>query len=146
MRYTRAVRFLDTNILLYSISGNPEEGPKARVAAEILDSPDLALSTQVLQEFIVHATRRTRADRIEIADALALVETWLRFPIQETSVDVVRNAVHAASRWNISYWDAAIIEAARLLGCHRVLSEDLNAGQDYAGIVVTNPFSDDALS
>jgi len=35
----------------------------------------------------------------------------------------------------------AIIEAARLLGCDTILTEDLAAGQDYDGIVVTNPFS-----
>jgi hypothetical protein len=40
------------------------------------------------------------------------------------------------------YWDAAIIEAARAAGCHHeVLSEDLNAGQDYGGIQGVNPFA-----
>jgi DNA-binding transcriptional MerR regulator len=40
----------------------------------------------------------------------------------------------------LSYWDAAIIEAARALGCTHVLSEDLSDGQDYGGVRVTNPF------
>jgi predicted nucleic acid-binding protein len=43
-------------------------------------------------------------------------------------------------RFQISYWDAAIVEAARTLGCPHVLSEDLNDGQDYAGVQVVNPF------
>jgi predicted nucleic acid-binding protein len=43
---------------------------------------------------------------------------------------------------DISYWDAAILEAARALGCDAVLSEDLNDGRDYAGVRVDNPFSD----
>jgi hypothetical protein len=36
---------------------------------------------------------------------------------------------------------AAIIEAARSIGCGEVLSEDLGDGQDYAGVRVSNPFS-----
>ncbi len=45
-------------------------------------------------------------------------------------------------RFGISYWDAAIFEAARARGCEVVLSEDLGDGQDYAGVRVENPFSD----
>jgi predicted nucleic acid-binding protein len=40
-----------------------------------------------------------------------------------------------------SRWDAAILEAARSLGCDVVLSEDLSAGQDYAGVRVEDPFA-----
>ena len=40
----------------------------------------------------------------------------------------------------ISYWDAAILEAARALGCDVVLSEDLSDDEDYAGVRVENPF------
>lgn len=43
-------------------------------------------------------------------------------------------------RFGISYWDATIVEAARVAGCNRILSEDLNDGQDYNGIRVENPF------
>ena len=49
-------------------------------------------------------------------------------------------ALDARQRFQLSYWDAAIIETARVMGCAQVLSEDLNDGQDYAGIQVTNPF------
>jgi predicted nucleic acid-binding protein len=49
-------------------------------------------------------------------------------------------ALDARQRFQLSYWDAAIIEAARAMGCTQVLSEDLNDGQDYGGVQVTNPF------
>jgi predicted nucleic acid-binding protein len=49
-------------------------------------------------------------------------------------------ALEARERFQLSYWDAAIIEAARALGCAQVLSEDLNDSQDYAGVRVVNPF------
>ena len=54
--------------------------------------------------------------------------------------------MHAAlvtrDRFQISYWDAAILEAARALGCEIVLSEDLSGTVDCAGVRVENPFSD----
>jgi predicted nucleic acid-binding protein len=49
-------------------------------------------------------------------------------------------ALSARQRFRLSYWDAAIIEASRAMGCTDVLSEDLNDGQDYDGVRVTNPF------
>ena len=49
-------------------------------------------------------------------------------------------SLRTANRFRISLWDAAVIEAARAMGCRVVLSEDLNAGQDYDGVVVQNPF------
>lgn len=56
------------------------------------------------------------------------------------TVPVLQAALAAKARWQLSYWDAAIVEAARASGCDEVLSEDLNHGQDYAGVRVTNPF------
>jgi predicted nucleic acid-binding protein len=135
------VRLLDSNILLYSISGAPQDAEKAAIAAALLQATDLALSVQVLQEFYVQATRATRPNRIPHDKAQAFVEAWLRFPIQEMTVDIVRAAIESSIRFRISYWDAAIIEAAVALGCKEVLSEDLNPGQSYGGIRVVNPFA-----
>jgi predicted nucleic acid-binding protein len=69
-----------------------------------------------------------------------LIESFLRFPVQENTVSTSRAALGTRQRFRISYWDAAIIEAARACGCQEVLSEELNDGQDYDGIVVTDPF------
>jgi predicted nucleic acid-binding protein len=44
------------------------------------------------------------------------------------------------ARFGISYWDAAILEASRALGCSTVLSEDLADETDYDGVRVENPF------
>jgi len=134
------VRFVDTNVLLYALSREPGEQGKAEQANDILASRDLALSVQVLQEFYVQATRDSRSDPLSHQQAAGLVESFLRFPVQESSVDVMRAALAARERFGVSYWDAAILEAARALGCEVVLSEDLNDGQDYAGVRVENPF------
>ncbi len=54
---------------------------------------------------------------------------------------VMLAALATRQRFGISYWDAAILEAARAIGCRTVLSEDLADGADYAGVRVENPFS-----
>jgi predicted nucleic acid-binding protein len=137
------VRFADTNILLYAISRDPDEQAKAACARELLAARDIGLSVQVLQEFYVQATRESRTDRLTHEQATALVESFLRFPVQETTVGVMLAAIATRQRFDISYWDAAILEAARALDCQIVLSEDLNDGQDYAGVQVQNPFDRD---
>ncbi len=134
------MRFVDTNILLYAISRDEGEVDKARRANDILDEADLALSVQVLQEFYVQATRAGRPDRLAHGQAVSLVEAFLRFPTADLTAPIVRAAFETRDRFDISYWDAAIIEAARALGCDVVLSEDLNDGQDYSGVRVENPF------
>ena len=136
------MRFVDTNVLLYAISRQEDEQAKARRANEILLSSDLGLSVQVLQEFYVQATRESRSDPLTHERTVALVNAFRRFPVQETTVTLVLAAMEAKQRFQISYWDAAILEAARELGCEVVLSEDLNEGQDYAGVRVENPFGD----
>jgi predicted nucleic acid-binding protein len=134
------VRFVDTNVLLYAISRDPAERSKAARANEILDAGDIGLSVQVLQEFYVQSTRASRGDAITYDQAAGLVEAWCRFPVQVTSVEVMRAALDTRVRFGISYWDAAILEAGRALGCTLVLSEDLDDATDYDGIRVEDPF------
>lgn len=135
-----APRFLDTNILLYSISRAREEIEKRVIAEVLLDSGDNALSVQVLQEFYVQATRPTRADALPHDIAAGLVRTWLRFRVQEITLPVMLGALEIKAAHRLSYWDAAIVSAARALGCRELLSEDMAHGREMEGVVVVNPF------
>jgi len=134
------VQFVDTDVLLYAISRDPAEQDKAKRADEILAGRDLALSVQVLQEFYVQATRASRRDPITHEQAVRLIESFRRFPVQDITGAIVMAALAARQRFQLSYWDSAIIEASRAMGCTEVLSEDMGDGQDYAGVRVTNPF------
>ena len=140
MNYTIEMRFVDSNILIYAIANGSDEQEKSRRALRILEDADLAFSVQVLQEFYVQATRDTRRDRISHEEAVAFIQALCEFPVQELTVSVLQSALATKHRYQISYWDAAIIEAARALGCREVLSEDLSDGQDYGGVRVVNPF------
>lgn len=139
------MQFVDTNVLLYAISRDPDEAAKARRANAILTAGDVGISVQVLQEFYVQSTRATRQDSITHDQAVGLIEAWRRFPVQETTVAVMAAALETRRRFGISYWDAAIIEAGRALGCTVVVSEDLDVQTDYDGVRVENPFVERSL-
>ena len=135
------MRFADTNIFLYAASKDSTEREKTTIALALLDERDLKISAQVLQEFYVQATRVTRYGALTHDQAANLIKSFiLRFPVQEITADLVESALKTARRYRLSYWDAAIIEAARAAGCNVVLSEDLNDDQDYSGVRVHNPF------
>jgi predicted nucleic acid-binding protein len=48
--------------------------------------------------------------------------------------------VQARAAYGIHFYDGMIVAAAERAGCQRILSEDLNAGQQYFGVTVSNPF------
>ena len=133
--------FVDTNVLLYGVSTAGDEADKHATALSILDRDDVVLSAQVLQEFYVQATRPTKADPLAHDSAVSLIESWLRFRVIETTVPLVQQALATAARWQVSYCDAAIVEAARVGNCPVVLSEDLQPGMNFAGVTVQNPFA-----
>lgn len=134
------MNFIDTNVLLYSISANTKERSKRDIARSLLDSDDCALSVQVLQEFYVQATRATRDDRLTHELAVELIETWMRFPIQDMTLPVFAGALRIKEKHRLSYWDSAIVAAAGALGCERLYSEDFSDGSTLEGVTVVNPF------
>ncbi|MBS0365595.1 MAG: PIN domain-containing protein [Proteobacteria bacterium] len=134
------MHFLDTNILLYSISGDPAEASKRARAIDLLDRDDGALSIQVLQEFYVQATRPTRDDALSHEIASGLIDSWMRFAVQDINTSILRSALQIKSAHGFSYWDSAIIAAARALGCHELYSEDMTHGREVEGVLITNPF------
>ncbi len=132
--------FFDTNILLYSISRDPAESAKCARARELLDTQDGALSVQVLQEFYVQATRASRSGALSHELAAAFIHGWRRFPVQEVNLPLLDLALRIRGQHRLSYWDCAIIAAARMLGCRELLSEDLTHGQRIESMVIRNPF------
>jgi predicted nucleic acid-binding protein len=134
------LHFFDTNILLYSISRNPGESRKRDRAISLLEDDSGALSIQILQEFYVQATRATRSDAIPHEFAVALIGAWCRFRVQEMTLPVLYSALQIRKAYGFSFWDSAVIAAARALGCDRVYTEDLNHGQVVEGLSIIDPF------
>lgn len=134
-------RFIDTNVLIYAFSSGQDEAEKQAVAQNLLRSSDLAFSVQVLQEFYHQITRPKRPGRLSHEEAMEVVEALAERTVLPVTIELLRSATSIGERYQISYWDGAIVAAAVALGCDEVYSEDLNAGQSYAGVQVINPFS-----
>ena len=134
------MRLVDTNILLYAVS-NQEDGAGKRARAETtLMEPDLALSVQVLQEFYHQATRPHGPAGLTHEQAIEFLRPLGTLPTQEITVELFSRATEIRARFGVSYWDAAILAAAKLMGCEAVYSEDLSHEQNYDGVMVINPF------
>ena len=105
----------------------------------MLAQADIGFSAQVMQEFYYAAVRKERL-KITHDEAVLILEALSPFPVLQVSRDLVIEAAALTVRYRVSYWDAAIIVAARRLGCNILYSEDLNHGQNYDGVKVVNPF------
>ena len=136
------MRLVDTNVLLYAASRLPEEAAKRDRARKLLAGSNLAVSVQVLQEFVHQATRSTRPGRLTHDDAWEFLGPVMMMPVQDVTLSLFRDAVAISQRFRLSYWDGAILAAARALGCDAVYSEDLSSEQDYDGLRVIDPFAE----
>jgi predicted nucleic acid-binding protein len=132
--------FVDTNILIYAASNAVVDLSRRVIALELLDRSDLVLSAQVLAEFYSVATSKAKLNLTQ-QEAVLLLEGLARFPVCPITRELVMEAIALRQRANISYWDAAILVAAKQMNCQTVYSEDLNAGQIYDGVTVVNPFA-----
>ena len=134
-----ATYFIDTNVLLYAASNAIDDQMKRGVARVLLARSDIAFSAQVLQEFYAAAIAKKHLQMTH-AEAKQVLESLASFPVCPISRELVLQAVEVKERFGISYWNSAIVAAAKQLNCQAVYSEDLNAGQNYDGVVVINPF------
>jgi predicted nucleic acid-binding protein len=133
--------FIDTNILLYVAGYEQAELPKRAKALALLASGDCAMSGQVLAEFYFNATKASKLD-LPHETAMEWLEDFRRFPIVPVTAEIVARGAAVAARYQLRYWDGAIIAAAQEIGAQTLYSEDLSHGQRYGSVRVVNPFAD----
>jgi predicted nucleic acid-binding protein len=131
--------FLDTNIFLYVVSRAEADQTHKQTAQRLIAESDFGVSVQILQEFM-NVTLRKRQLGLSLEEITGMVYYMATYPVVDTSVALAQRAFEIKNRYQIRYWDAAIIAAASELGCHTLYSENLNHGQDYDGVHVVNPF------
>jgi predicted nucleic acid-binding protein len=96
------------------------------------------ISTQVMQEFFVVATRRLGVPPLA---AKAVLKTFGVFEIITAGPALIHEAIDCSVLNAISFWDALIIAAAASAGCGSLYTEDLNHGQVIMGVRVQNPLA-----
>jgi predicted nucleic acid-binding protein len=133
--------FFDTNVLLYMYDDDePQKKARAIDVFEKAVEDNLAvLSTQVLQEFYVNATRKL-AVPLSPERAAARVRDFARLPLVRVDEAMILAAIERNRSMSLSFWDALIVEAALRSGARRLLTEDLKHGQWIGDLTVENPF------
>jgi predicted nucleic acid-binding protein len=133
--------FVDTNVLLYSEDGADAIKQAGAVAwlRELWMRRCGRLSTQVLSEFYVNATRKLKP-AMPSGDARAEVRRYQRWHPWQIDQATVEAAWAVESRFKLGYWDALIVVAAQQQGCELLLSEDLQHDQRFDAVRVINPF------
>ncbi len=137
--------FLDTNVLLYLFDNSvPEKKARAQeVFSEEVEAGRAVLSTQVLQEFYVNATRKLTTPLSPEA-AETQVRDFARLPLVRVDESMILAAIERSRTISFSFWDALVVEAALRAGATCLLTEDLQHGQRIGGLTVENPFLSNA--
>ncbi len=127
--------FLDTNVLLYLLSGDEA---KANRAEELIAAGGV-ISVQVLNEFTSVASRKLGMSWAEIREVLETVRSICR--IEPISLQTHGRGLAVAERYGFSVYDSMILASALLADCTMLFTEDLQDGQRIDGrLTVRNPF------
>ena len=132
--------FVDTNILVYSMDKHDLlKMKKSRsMLKKLKREMHGVISTQVLQEFYVVATKKLKADPITVKD---VIRSFENFEIITITPTIIEDAIDCSILNMISFWDALIVSAAESAKCSQLWTEDLNTGQIIRGVKVVNPLS-----
>ena len=131
--------FFDTNILVYiDDDANPVKQQRAlALFSEHRRARTGAVSLQVLQEYFVAVTRKLG---INAERARRKVELIAEFDVVIPGVPDILWAIDLHRLHGFSFWDALILQSAKLGGCSVLFSEDFQDERKIEGFRVVNPF------
>jgi predicted nucleic acid-binding protein len=133
--------FVDTNILMYghdTAAGDKHDRAKALVE-ELWQNRSGVVSTQVLQELAVNLRRKAKKP-LDAKATRDVVSDYLAWQVVVNGGDSILEALELEARYQISFWDALVIQAAQTAGADVLYSEDLSDGQRYGSVTIKNPF------
>ena len=132
--------FIDTNILVYALDRHdPDKQKKSRSRLrQLAETSGGVISTQVMQEFYVTATKKLQVDALI---AKEILHSFAQFEIVLISPEIIDRAVDCQILNNISFWDALIVSAAQSACCEVLWTEDLNPGQIIQEVRIENPLT-----
>lgn len=131
--------FLDSNIPLYAASNDPADQVKSARARELMLETRFGISLQVAQEFYHNARIKARL-AIPSGQIETIIQLLLSRPCVVNDASLFAAARVLCERYQLRYWDAAIVAAAERLGASRLYSEDLTHDQTLGSVRVINPF------
>ena len=134
--------FVDTNVLVYAADETVQADRKRTVARELLRSPGLRISVQVLNEFVASARHPGKLALSEAAEQDWLT-SWLRMQVAPLTLSLFSEALRIHEKYKFSHWDSLILSAALSSDCTVLYSEDMQHGQIIEGMEIINPFREE---
>jgi predicted nucleic acid-binding protein len=134
--------FVDTNILIYAhdLDAGQRNTLSASILRDLWENRIGIISTQVLQEFYVNVTRKIE-NPLPKSKARGIIESYLAWPVELNDAKTILAASEIEERHMLSFWDSLIVASARNAKAEKILTEDLNHGQQIEGILIENPFA-----
>lgn len=131
--------FFDTNILVYCT--DRQSPAKQAIALALVEKHSAAgqavVSTQVLIELYNVLVNEQKVPRHLAAE---VVDNYALWPLVESNLALLKNAIARTLEQRISIWDAMVVEAANGCGADTLFSEDIAHETHYGGVMVVNPF------
>jgi predicted nucleic acid-binding protein len=134
--------FVDTNILMYAhdnAAGAKHERAKALVE-ELWRDRTGVVSTQVLQELAVNLGR-TAGRPLDVKATREVVADYLTWQVIANNGESILDALDLETRYQLSFWNARVVQAAQASGAEVLYSEDLSSGQRFGPVRVVNPLT-----
>jgi len=81
---------------------------------------------------------------LTVEETRSLIDDYSDWEIVVNTQNSVIEALTIESRYQVSFWDALIVHAAKRSGAAILYSEDLSDGQTYGSVRVVNPLNETA--
>ena len=135
--------FIDTNIFIYAFDeSNVHKTQTARkLLTDLTNSHKGRISTQIIQEFCNVVIKKS-VTPLKPSDVRKVIrELFTPLLAHQPDVDFYLRVLETYKRYSLSFYDAAIVQAANDLNCTILYSEDLQTGAHYGKALVVNPFA-----
>ena len=133
--------FYDTNILVYM--SDTRDAAKQRRATQHFEqsfrTSQVVLSTQVLHELINVITRKIKPN-LSLEQITERLQGFFQLELISSDAMSIQAALRLMQKYQTSWWDALILEAALRADADVLVSEDFSHGQRFGKLVVENPF------
>ena len=126
-----SLAFIDTNIWLYAFSTSQDRLKSQQAKLLLRQTPQIALSTQVVNEVSVNLLRKFQAEERDIRKLVRSL--YRKYVIIELNRAILLQASDLRIAYHVSYWDSLIIASALSVGATTLYSEDM-----HDGLIVNN--------
>lgn len=134
-------QFVDTNIFVYAydLTAGIKRSQAKKCIKALWEDQTGCLSVQVLQELFVNITRKI-SNPLDSSTAKQIIADLSQWRVHIPDAEDLLLAIDLSDKYQLSFWDAMIVESAISLGCKRLISEDFSHGMKFGEIQVINPF------